>query len=41
MSCGTDFTFLISDVNEIMVSGKLPFMVQSENEEEQDHIVTF
>ena len=41
VSCGSDFSFLISGVNEIMVTGKLPFMVQSETEEDQDFIVTF
>ena len=30
VSCGNSFTFLISGVNEIMISGKLPFAVQNE-----------
>ena len=25
VSCGNDFTFLISGLNEIMIAGKLPF----------------
>lgn len=41
VSCGTDYTFLISGANEILVSGKLPFMVKSEDEDEKDHIDTF
>ena len=34
VSCGNSFTFLISGVNEIMISGKLPFAVK--NEQDQD-----
>ena len=34
VSCGNSFTFLISGVNEIMISGKLPFAVQNEQGEE-------
>jgi hypothetical protein len=41
ISCGNGFTFLISGLNEIMISGKLPFMVQNELEDEQDFIATF
>ena len=41
ISCGKCFTFLISGQNEIMISGKLPFTVQTELGEEQDFIMTF
>lgn len=41
ISCGKSFTFLISGQNEIMVSGKLPFTVQTEVGEDQDFIMTF
>ena len=42
LSCGSNFTFLISDLNEIMVTGKLPFVVQAEESgEELDYITTF
>ena len=34
VSCGNSFTFLISGLNEIMISGKLPFVVQTEQGEE-------
>ena len=41
VSCGKAFTFLISELNEIMIAGSLPFMVQTEAGEEQDFIATF
>ena len=41
VSCGNDFTFLISGLNEIMIAGKLPFLVQTEQGHEQDFIATF
>ena len=41
MSCGKSFSFLISGQNEIMVSGRLPFTVQTDQGEELDYIFTF
>ena len=32
VSCGDRFSFLISDANEIMIAGKLPFNVQIEED---------
>ena len=41
VSCGKQFTFLISAQNEILISGQLPFMVQDATGEESDFITTF
>ena len=41
VGCGSAFTFLITEQNEIMIAGKLPFSVVNEQGEEQDFIEKF
>ena len=41
ISCGATFTFLVTGLNEIKIAGQIPFVIVTEEGQEQDFVLSF